>query len=138
MYDYITTDYYFNIFKGPKSIPNEDVEYYLEKSIISLDNAYNREISRYTNAIGFNGLSEYEQYLILNSTCEYANFLYDNQDTLYPTAESYSIGDIKVSNSGGALLPTRNGIKVTSEIDAAFHNSRFCNRAIGSIQWRVL
>ena len=140
MYDFINETYYFDVFKGPKNVPNEELEYYLEKSIRLLDSAYNRNISLAIKLSGgFDKLSSYEQDLILNSTCEYANFLYDNQDTLYPMSDSYTIGDISVSNSSGSdkLIPTRNGVKIPFEIDACFKTSRFCNKVISNrTLWR--
>lgn len=135
MYEFINETYYFDVFKGPKNVPNEELEYYLEKSIRLLDSAYNRNISLAIKLSGgFEKLSEYEKDLILNSTCEYANFLYDNQDTLYPIADSYTIGDIHVSSSSGSdnMIPSRNGVKIPFEIDARFKTSRFCNKVISN------
>ena len=91
---YINKEYYSNTFKG-KTIPNEDIEKYLELAQEKIDSiTYNRIV-----AIGFNNLTEFQKEKISKAICYQAEYIFKNgyNDENNRDISSYSVLDISVS-----------------------------------------
>lgn len=97
---YIDKEYYLNTFND-KSIPEEDIEKYLELAQEKIDSiTYNRIV-----AIGFNNLTEFQKEKISEAICYQAEYIFKNgyNDEDNRDISSYSVLDISVSvdNSSG-------------------------------------
>ena len=97
---YVDKEYYSNTFKG-KTIPDEDIEKYLELAQEKIDSiTYNRIV-----AIGFDNLTEFQREKISKAICYQADYIctngYNDEDNR--DISSYSVLDISVSvdNSSG-------------------------------------
>ena len=91
---YINKEYYSNTFKG-KTMPNEDIEKYLELAQEKIDSiTYNRIV-----AIGFNNLTEFQKEKISKAICYQAEYIFKNgyNDENNRDISSYSVLDISVS-----------------------------------------
>ena len=91
---YIDKEYYSNTFKG-KTIPDEDIEKYLELAQEKIDSiTYNRIV-----AIGFENLTEFQKEKISKAICYQAEYIFQNgyNDENNRDISSYSVLDISVS-----------------------------------------
>lgn len=91
---YVDKEYYSNTFKG-KTIPDEDIEKYLELAQEKIDSiTYNRIV-----AIGFDNLTEFQREKISKAICYQADYIctngYNDEDNR--DISSYSVLDISVS-----------------------------------------
>ena len=96
---YVNKEYYSNTFKG-KTIPDEDIERYLELAQEKIDSiTYNRIV-----AIGFDNLTEFQKEKINKAICYQAEYIFKNgyNDEDNRDISSYSVLDVSVSvdNSG--------------------------------------
>lgn len=91
---YVSKEYYSNTFKG-KTIPNEDIQKYLELAQEKIDSiTYNRIV-----AIGFDNLTEFQKEKISKAICYQAEYIFKNgyNDEDNRDISSYSVLDISVS-----------------------------------------
>ena len=91
---YVNKEYYSNTFKG-KTIPDEDIERYLELAQEKIDSiTYNRIV-----AIGFDNLTEFQKEKINKAICYQAEYIFKNgyNDEDNRDISSYSVLDISVS-----------------------------------------
>ena len=91
---YVNKEYYSNTFKG-KTIPDEDIEKYLELAQEKIDSiTYNRIV-----AIGFDKLTEFQKEKISKAICYQAEYIFQNgyNDENNRDISSYSVLDISVS-----------------------------------------
>ena len=91
---YVDKEYYSNTFKG-KTIPDEDIEKYLELAQEKIDSiTYNRIV-----AIGFDNLTEFQKEKISKAICYQAEYIFKNgyNDEDNRDISSYSVLDISVS-----------------------------------------
>lgn len=91
---YVSKEYYSNTFKG-KTIPDEDIEKYLELAQEKIDSiTYNRIV-----AIGFDNLTEFQKEKISKAICYQAEYIFKNgyNDEDNRDISSYSVLDISVS-----------------------------------------
>lgn len=91
---YVDKECYSNIFKG-KTIPDEDIEKYLELAQEKIDSiTYNRIV-----AIGFDNLTEFQKEKISKAICYQAEYIFKNgyNDEDNRDISSYSVLDISVS-----------------------------------------
>ena len=91
---YVNKEYYSNTFKG-KTIPDEDIERYLELAQEKIDSiTYNRIV-----AIGFDNLTEFQKEKISKAICYQAEYIFKNgyNDEDNRDISSYSVLDISVS-----------------------------------------
>lgn len=90
----VDKEYYSNTFKG-KTIPDEDIEKYLELAQEKIDSiTYNRIV-----AIGFDNLTEFQKEKISKAICYQAEYIFQNgyNDENNRDVSSYSVLDISVS-----------------------------------------
>ena len=91
---YVSKEYYSNTFKG-KTIPDEDIEKYLELAQEKIDSiTYNRIV-----AIGFDNLTEFQKEKISKAICYQAEYIFKNgyNDEDNRDISSYSVLDISIS-----------------------------------------
>lgn len=101
---YVDKEYYSNIFKG-KTIPDEDIEKYLELAQEKIDSiTYNRIV-----AIGFDNLTEFQREKISKAICYQAEYIFKNgyNDEDNRDISSYSVLDISVSVNNSSSNKTK-------------------------------
>ena len=101
---YIDKEYYLNTFNG-KSIPEEDIEKYLELAQEKIDSiTYNRIV-----AIGFNNLTEFQKEKISEAICNQSEYIFTNgyNDEDNRDISSYSVLDISVSVDNSSSNKTK-------------------------------
>ena len=101
---YVDKEYYSNIFKG-KTIPDEDIEKYLELAQEKIDSiTYNRIV-----AIGFDNLTEFQREKISKAICYQAEYIFKNgyNDEDNRDISSYSVLDISVSVDNSSSNKTK-------------------------------
>lgn len=101
---YINKEYYSNAFKG-KTIPDEDIEKYLELAQEKIDSiTYNRIV-----AIGFDNLTEFQREKISKAICYQAEYIFKNgyNDEDNRDISSYSVLDISVSVDNSSSNKTK-------------------------------
>ena len=101
---YINKEYYSNTFKG-KTIPDEDIEKYLELAQEKIDSiTYNRIV-----AIGFDNLTEFQKEKISKAICYQAEYIFKNgyNDEDNRDISSYSVLDISVSVDNSSSNKTK-------------------------------
>ena len=101
---YVSKEYYSNTFKG-KTIPDEDIEKYLELAQEKIDSiTYNRIV-----AIGFNNLTEFQKEKISKAICYQAEYIFKNgyNDEDNRDISSYSVLDISVSVDNSSSNKTK-------------------------------
>ncbi len=92
MSQYVTKEYYINIFKGT-AVPIEEVEKYLELAQEKIDEVtFNRIIG-----IGFNNLTSFQQENIQKAICRQAEYYFENGINSFSSVSSYSVLDISVN-----------------------------------------
>ena len=101
---YVSKEYYSNTFKG-KTIPDEDIEKYLELAQEKIDSiTYNRIV-----AIGFDNLTEFQKEKISKAICYQAEYIFKNgyNDEDNRDISSYSVLDISVSVDNSSANKTK-------------------------------
>lgn len=101
---YVSKEYYSNTFKG-KTIPDEDIEKYLELAQEKIDSiTYNRIV-----AIGFDNLTEFQKEKISKAICYQAEYIFKNgyNDEDNRDISSYSVLDISVSVDNSSSNKTK-------------------------------
>lgn len=92
MSQYITKEYYTDIFKGT-AVPSEEVEKYLELAEEKInDITFNRIVK-----IGFNNLTSFQQENIQKAICKQAEYYFENGINSFSSVSSYSVLDITVN-----------------------------------------
>ena len=101
---YVNKEYYSNTFKG-KTIPDEDIERYLELAQEKIDSiTYNRIV-----AICFDNLTEFQKEKISKAICYQAEYIFKNgyNDEDNRDISSYSVLDISVSVDNSSSNKTK-------------------------------
>lgn len=101
---YVDKEYYSNTFKG-KTIPDEDIEKYLELAQEKIDSiTYNRIV-----AICFDNLTEFQKEKISKAICYQAEYIFKNgyNDEDNRDISSYSVLDISVSVDNSSSNKTK-------------------------------
>ena len=101
---YVNKEYYSNTFKG-KTIPDEDIERYLELAQEKIDSiTYNRIV-----AIGFDNLTEFQKEKINKAICYQAEYIFKNgyNDEDNRDISSYSVLDVSVSVDNSSSNKTK-------------------------------
>lgn len=106
---------------GSGGIPSEQVTVFLRRAGRQIDQlTYNR-----ITTVGFDHLTEFQQELVKESCCLFADFLYDNADLLSSALDSYSINGVSMK-FGGLSVTVVNGVPVRRELYALLSQSGLC------------
>lgn len=91
---------------------NGDIERMLKKASRQIDTlTFNR-----IRAVGFDNLTAFQKEIIQEVTCEFADFLYENQDTLESIYSSYSINGVSATIGESWNLKIQNGIAIPTHL----------------------
>ena len=92
MSQYVTKEYYINIFKGTE-IASDDVEKHLELAQEKIDDiTFNRIVK-----IGFDNLTDFQKENIQKAVCRQAEYYFKNGINSSSSVSSYSVLDITVN-----------------------------------------
>ncbi len=92
MSQYVTTDYYLNVYGGTTITPSE-LNNYLQLAQEKIDEVtFNRIIG-----IGFDNLTDFQQENIRKSICRQAEYYFENGVSPLSIVSSYSVLDVSVN-----------------------------------------
>lgn len=113
---------------GGGDIPTEKIEERLRHASRQIDTlTYNR-----IRSIGFENLTEFQQGIVKESCCLFADFLYENADLLGSALNSYSVNGASMS-FGGMTVDIINSVPVRKDIYALLAQSGLCTT---NLNWR--
>lgn len=103
-------------------LTGNDLELYLMKASMYIDClTYNR-----IRGITFEKLKAWQQTVIREVTCAYANWLFDNQAMLDTYLKSYSINGVSMSMEGAWNVHIENGVAIRSDLYEMLENTGLC------------
>ena len=112
---------YYNEHKRGNLI-GDNLEFYLMKASMYIDClTYNR-----IRGITFEKLKAWQQMVIQEVTCAYANWLFDNQAMLDTYLKSYSINGVSMSMEGAWNVHIENGVAIRSDLYEMLENTGLC------------
>jgi hypothetical protein len=117
---YATIEYYFE--NGYDSIDEENVEKYLKKASRNID------ILTF-NRIDIDKVTEWEKEILAIATCEFANFLFENEDILNSTISSYSLNGVSISYDKIANTQTINNVTVPNSVMNLLNQTKYTCRS---------
>lgn len=107
MRSYVDVDYYFDIFKGD-ALNKENAEKFLSIATRDVNTlTFNRIV-----AIGFECLTTRQQDVTKDVICEYASFLFENEDMINTYLASYGINGVNMSFGSSWNLVCEQGIAI--------------------------
>ena len=120
---YVTPEYYKVNYKG-STVPNEDLERYLRQASRHIDSlTYNRIVGR-----GFSSLTEFQQEVIQEVTCQQTDFEYENADEISTILSSYSLNGASVQFGSSWNVFTDKGIAMMRDVYALLSQTGLCCR----------
>lgn len=121
---YATPDYYFEIYKGSNSIPEEELEKCLRSASRHIDSlTYNRIIGQ-----GFSNLTEFQQEVIMEVVCQQAEFEYENADLINTVLSGYSLNGASVQFGQSWNVYADKGIAMKKDVYALLSQTGLCCR----------
>lgn len=122
---YVDKEYYLNTYKGI-TIPNEDIEKNLNKASRHIDVlTFNR-----IRAIGFDNLTEFQQEIIRDCTCELADFEYDNVELIENVLSSYSINGVSMNFGDSWNVKLIKGVAMPSDLYSVLSQTGLTSRRL--------
>lgn len=113
---------------GGGAIPDENIEKYLHRASRNIDTlTYNRII-----ALGFEKLTEFQRDIVKESCCLFADFIFENFETLNCALNSYSVNGVSMS-FGGITMAVINGVPISRDIYSLLGQSGLCT---ANMNWR--
>lgn len=111
MQSYVDSSYYFDVYKG-NSLTKENAEKYLAKATRDVDTlTFNRIVAR-----GLSNLTPRQQEVIKDVICEYASFLYENEDMINTYLSSYGINGVNMAFGSNWNLICEQGVAMPKSL----------------------
>lgn len=102
---YVSYQYYSEIYGG-SSLTVENANQFLKEASMDIDTlTFNRIVGK-----GFNNLTVFQQNIIRDVICQFAEFKYENKDILESLINSYSIADVSIDFSNSQSVKMINGV----------------------------
>lgn len=121
MISYATLDYYTNTYDG-SIIPEERLGKALRQASRHIDSlTYNRIIGQ-----GFFNLTEFQQEIIREVTCQQADFEVENEDEINTVLSSYSINGVSAQFGSSWNVFTDKGIAMKRDVYALLCQTGLC------------
>lgn len=121
MISYATLDYYTNTYDG-SIIPEERLGKALRQASRHIDSlTYNRIIGQ-----GFFNLTEFQQKIIQEVTCQQADFEVENEDEINTVLSSYSINGVSAQFGSSWNVFTDKGIAMKRDVYALLCQTGLC------------
>lgn len=123
---YATPQYYGGEYQG-NVIPGDDMRRALRQASRHIDSlTYNRIVGR-----GFSNLTEFQQEIIREVTCQQAEFEYENADEISTILQSYSINGVSAQFGSSWNVFTDKGIAMKRDVYALLCQTGLCCRIAG-------
>lgn len=121
MISYATLDYYTNTYDG-SIVPEERLGKALRQASRHIDSlTYNRIIGQ-----GFSNLTEFQQKIIQEVTCQQADFEVENEDEINTVLSSYSINGVSAQFGSSWNVFTDKGIAMKRDVYALLCQTGLC------------
>lgn len=121
MISYATLDYYTNTYDG-SIVPEERLGKALRQASRHIDSlTYNRIIGQ-----GFFNLTEFQQEIIQEVTCQQADFEVENEDEINTVLSSYSINGVSAQFGSSWNVFTDKGIAMKRDVYALLCQTGLC------------
>lgn len=121
MISYATLDYYTNTYDG-SIVPEERLGKALRQASRHIDSlTYNRIVGR-----GFFNLTEFQQEIIREVTCQQADFEVENEDEINTVLSSYSINGVSAQFGSSWNVFTDKGIAMKRDVYALLCQTGLC------------
>jgi hypothetical protein len=121
MISYATLDYYTNTYDG-SIVPEERLGKALRQASRHIDSlTYNRIIGQ-----GFFNLTEFQQEIIREVTCQQADFEVENEDEINTVLSSYSINGVSAQFGSSWNVFTDKGIAMKRDVYALLCQTGLC------------
>lgn len=120
---YATPGYYREVYKG-SIIPEEDLDKKLKQASRHIDTlTYNRIVAQ-----GFCSLTEFQQELIREVTCQQADFEHENDDEINTILAGYSINGVSAQFGSSWNVITQNGVAMKRDTYSLLSQTGLCCR----------
>lgn len=120
---YATPAFYKGIYKGIV-VPEEELERRLRIASRHIDSlTYNRIVGQ-----GFSSLTEFQQELIREVTCQQTDFEYENEDEINTILSSYSINGVSAQFGSSWNVFTDKGVAMKRDVYALLCQTGLCCR----------
>lgn len=121
MISYATLDYYTNTYDG-SIVPEEHLGKALRQASRHIDSlTYNRIIGQ-----GFFNLTEFQQEIIREVTCQQADFEVENEDEINTVLSSYSINGVSAQFGSSWNVFADKGIAMKRDVYALLCQTGLC------------
>lgn len=121
MISYATLDYYTNTYDG-SIVPEERLGKALRQASRHIDSlTYNRIIGQ-----GFSNLTEFQQEIIREVTCQQADFEVENEDEINTVLSSYSINGVSAQFGSSWNVFADKGIAMKRDVYALLCQTGLC------------
>lgn len=120
---YASPDYYREVYKG-SVIPEEKQEKMLRQASRHIDTlTYNRIVDQ-----GIFCLTEFQQSIIREATCQQAEFEYENDDEINTILSGYSINGVSAQFGSSWNVMTQNGVAMKRDTYSLLSQTGLCCR----------
>ena len=109
--DYITLNELTDIV-GRDIVPAEDAKRFIRSASRHIDTLTFNRIRK----IGFDNLTEFQKYIIKESTALLTKFEYENDDLLNSALTNYSINGVSMTFGDGWNVKVQNGVAISTDI----------------------
>lgn len=111
---------------GGTMLTNETAEKYLEWASRDIDTlTFNRIVAR-----GFENLTEFQQKIVREATCQLADFEAENEELLNSALTGYSINGVSAQFGEGMNMTVENGVAIPRRLYAFLCQSGLCCRRL--------
>lgn len=108
-------------------IPSNELNTRLKKASRHIDSlTFNRILGR-----GFYNLTEFQQGIIIECTCELADFEYENEDMIQSVLQNYSINGVSMSFGSSWNIKVQNGVAIRRDTYEKLSQTGLCTGVIG-------
>lgn len=127
---YADANYYTSNKRG--SLSGTELTSYLEKASMYIDLLTYRRIQ----AVGFDKLKAWQQTIIKEVACSYANWLAENEAMLETYLKSYAINGVSMSMDGAWNVHIEHGVAIRHDLYVLLESTGLCCTAMDWGAWQ--
>ena len=108
-------------------IPDEQIIKRLKQASRHIDSlTFNRIVAR-----GFEGLTEFQQAIIIDVCCDMADFEYENEDMINCVLQNYAVNGVSMQFGSSWNVLVQNGIAIKRDIYQFLCQTGLCSLVLG-------
>nr|DAK22182.1 MAG TPA: Head Tail Connector Protein [Caudoviricetes sp.] len=108
-------------------IPDEQIIKRLKQASRHIDSlTFNRIVAR-----GFEGLTEFQQAIIIDACCDMADFEYENEDMINCVLQNYAVNGVSMQFGSSWNVLVQNGIAIKRDIYQLLCQTGLCSLLLG-------